>query len=146
MRKTCELLISAGVPGSKDHDETEESGQYPIAAQDLSKILQERGISVKFQHDREHRQYVSLHSAEVWLPIISVTSDLLAAVGGGLLSDVIRDFVFRPRATERKTLHVDYRIEDASGEVHHLKVDGDSEDVYPLIDKFEETWRDREGD
>lgn len=146
MSPTSGILISAGIPGTKKHDESKDVGEYPIAAQDLSKILRERGIPVEFQHDREHRQYVSLHSAELWLPIINTTTDVLVGLGGVLLSDLIRDLILRPGDTGPTTLHVEYYIADAKGDVHELKVTGDSAEVYPVIDRFEANWKHRDAD
>lgn len=146
MKARNAILISAGIPGTKKHDASSDVGEYPIAAQDLSKILRERGIPVDFQHDREHRRYVSLHSAELWLPVINITTDVLIGLGGALLSDLIRDLIFRPEDTESTTLHVEYYIADGEGQVHELKVIGNSDEVYPMIDRFEANWRRRDGD
>lgn len=146
MKPPSGILISAGIPGARKQDDPTDMGDYPIAAQDLSKVLRERGIPVEFEHDREHRRYVSLHSAELWLPIINTTADVLIGLGGALLSDLIRDLVPKPKDVKSTTLHVEYYIADATGQVHNLKVTGASDDVYPVIDRFEANWGRQNGD
>lgn len=133
----------AGVPGLEAHDAGASTGRYPAAAVDLSKLLKERGIPVTFQHERMHREYVSLHSADFWVPVLAVSSSVLVAAGGNLLSDLIRCLIGHGEPRASTQLHVQYRIVSSDGSDHTLDADGDAETVLGVIDSFEDTWRDR---
>jgi hypothetical protein len=83
--------ILAGMPSLPAF--TADSGKfpYPDTTVDIVKILRERSLEVSFEHSRDQRQYASLNAADIWLPIIQVTHELLVSIDGHLFADIIID-------------------------------------------------------
>lgn len=131
--KTVRLL--AGMPGVEGQEDGAPSVQYPTTSTDVAKLFRERGLEVQFEHDRSARQYLSLHSSDVWIPIIAVSLQVLQAVGEGLLTDVVQDLLGKQRTTT-STLHVTYRVTDSKGEREFTAI-GPGPDVLAAAEVFE---------
>lgn len=140
MRSMLETLpgvrIVAGTPGVSAAAGEGEIGRYPSSTTDIAKLLRERGLLVDFEHGRDKREYLSLHAADVWIPIIELTLETLLAVGSGLIGDVIGDWLKSGDATS-STLHVTYRVVDSDGVAQEYSAVGAADDVLRAIDRFE---------
>lgn len=136
MTEMCGVQIQAGLPGLPHFEVDNGKFPYPDTTVDIAKVLHERDIPVTFEHDREKRQYASLNAADIWLPIVQVTYELLLAVDAHLFASVIIDALGLDRA-KRSQLHVEYRATDRKGKEQILKIDGSGKDVLEAIDKFE---------
>lgn len=130
------VRILAGVPGAESADGGAGVGRYPSSTTDVSKLLRERGMSVEFEHDRAQREYTSLHSSDVWLPILEISSQVLLSIGTGLLTNVVQDWLGKP-AAEAATIHVIYRVVDSDGIAHEFSAVGPGREVMPALDVFE---------
>lgn len=126
----------AGTPGTGMHAHGNDSRRYPSITPDIAKVFRERSLEVEFEHDRASRQYLSLHSAEFWIPVVCVSLEVLRAVGEGLLTNVIQDFIGFRKA-ESSTLHVTYRITRADGEEQEFSAVGPGGEVLEAINAFE---------
>lgn len=129
------VRLLAGMPGVDGRASDPADRQYPSTATDVAKLLRERGLEVEFEHDRNERQYVSLHSADVWIPVLAVSLQVLQAVGEGLLTDVVQDLLGRQRA-KTSTLHVTYKITNSTGEQEFTAI-GPGADVLAAVEAFE---------
>jgi hypothetical protein len=108
VHEESQILICAGVPGKPGL--TVEGGRpYPDTAIDMAKAIRELGLTVSFEDDREDRKYVEYKAADVWLPILQVTVDVLTGISGGLFTMLIVNLLGLDKA-EESILHVEYRL------------------------------------
>jgi hypothetical protein len=135
-----EVLIRAGVPG-KPTLKVDYGRPYPNTTTDMAKLIAERGFTVAFEDERDQRSYVSFYAAELWVPILQVTSTVLAAAGANLLSALILDLIGSTERTDDKVkdtiLHVEYTVVDSKGNARNFKGSGAAPDVLDAIDAFE---------
>lgn len=129
------ITICAGMPSLPGY--TVDSGKfpYPDTTIDVAKVIAAHGITVSYEHDRENRQYASLNAADIWLPILQVTHELLIALGAHVLAEIIMGTLGSERANNGQ-LHFEYRVTDREGELQYLKIDGKGEDVLTAITLF----------
>ena len=130
------MHIVAGTPGAGDDAHGGGSTYYPSSTPDIAKIFRERNLKVEFEHDKADRQYLSLHSAEFWIPIVCVTLQVLQSVGEGLLTNVIQDWIGKEES-KTSTLHVTYRISRPDGEEREFSATGRGDEVMDAVDAFE---------
>src|SRR5689334_13474998 len=92
----------------------EEIGIYPVVSSDVAKIARERGLSVVFDHDREHRRYQVLEGADLWMPALEFGVVLVTGLGTNLLSDIIKELLSSRREDEESqqniVIHLDVQI------------------------------------
>lgn len=125
--------VATATPGKK--------GVYPPCASDFYKLLRERNVDVRFEHEKQDRELLSLHSAELWLPVLEIGGNILLAFGGSLFSDLVRDWlVLKKQPADETTLHVEFSVEK-DGSVHEFKADGNGADVLRAMEEFEEKWK-----
>lgn len=130
------VRIVAGTPGTGEDAHGSGSTYYPSSTPDVAKLFRERKLDVEFEHDRSDRQYLSLHSAEFWIPIVCVTLQVLQSVGEGPLTNVIQDLIGR-QESKTSNLHVTYRIRRPDGEEREFSAIGQGDEVMEAIDAFE---------
>lgn len=136
MTEANTVRLLAGTPGIAGPGDTgTSSAHYPSTSTDIAKLLRLRGLTVEFEHDRAARQYLSLHSSDVWIPIIAISLQVLQAVGEGLLTNVVQDLLGKQRARS-STLHVTYRVTDSVGEREFSAI-GPGADVLAAVEVFE---------
>ncbi|MET0978139.1 MAG: hypothetical protein ABWX63_04920 [Paeniglutamicibacter terrestris] len=125
--------VATPTPGKK--------GVYPPCASDFYKLLRERDVDVRFEHEKQDREYLSLHSAELWLPVLEIGGNILLAFGGSLFSDLVKDWLMlKKQPAEETTLHVEFSVAK-DGSVHEFKADGKGVDVLRAMEEFEEKWK-----
>lgn len=129
------ILICAGIPGNPDL-EVEGGRPYPETAIDLAKVVRERGLTVSFEDERNHRKYVEHKAADIFLPILQVASGILEGISGGLFTMVIADLLGADDA-KKSILHVEYRIVHPDGNIEEFKGVGPGEQVLEALDSFE---------
>lgn len=130
-----QILICAGIPGNPNL-KVEGGRPYPETAIDLAKVIRERGLTVSFEDERDHRKYVEHKAADVFLPILQVASSVLEGISGGLFTMVIAALLGADEAKE-SILHVEYRIADSDGNIEEFKAVGPGEQVLETLDSFE---------
>ncbi|WP_344459611.1 hypothetical protein [Kitasatospora kazusensis] len=134
------VLIRSGVPQAG----TQPSGAgfpYPSSAIDMAKIIRASGFEVKFEHEKSSRNYISLHGADQWLPVIQVAHELIIATEAHILSDWIISLLGREKA-HKDTLHIKYFVSMNDGTSKQLEMSGTGEDVLRALDTFEQDLRD----
>ena len=134
-----QVLICAGVPGMPNLA-VEGGRPYPDTAIDLAKLIRERGLIVSFEDEAGRRRYVQHNAADIWLPILQVTSDLLVGISGGLFTWLILDLLGADEA-DNSILHVEYRIADSDGNVEEFKASGPGKEVLEALESLERQLR-----
>lgn len=134
--RESQVLICAGVPWIPTLA-VEGGRPYPDTAIDLAKLIRERGLTVSFEDERERRKYVEHKVADVFLPILQVTRDVLVGISGGLFAMLIADLL-GVEGAKKSILHVEYRIVDSDGSVEEFKAVGAGEEVLEALDSFEQ--------
>src|SRR5262245_29205041 len=109
---------------------------YPATAIDLAKLIRERGLTASFEDEADQRRYVQHNAADIWVPILEVTRDLLIGISGGLFTQLIVDWLGSDEA-KKSILHVEYRIDDSDGNVKQFKAEGPGNEVLEALDSFE---------
>lgn len=113
-----QVLIRAGVPGKPDL-KVDHGKPYLNTTTDMAKLIAERGLIVAFEDERDERSYVAFYAAELWIPILQVTSAALAGAGGNLLSSLILELIGSGEEPEDEVpdtiLHVEYTVTDSKG-------------------------------
>ena len=144
MEETLEtdlVRIIGRLPNSTATASSGRKGVYPPCATDFYKLLRERGVNVRFEHEKQDREYLSLHSAEWWLPVMEIGGSLLMALGGSLASDVVKDWLaINKQPAKDAILHVEFSVVKDSN-VHEFKADGPGDDVLRAMEEFEEKWK-----
>lgn len=130
-----EILICAGIP-DKPGLVVEGGRPYPETAIDVAKVIRERGLTVSFEDERDHRKYVEHKAADVFLPILQVVVGVLEGISGGLFTMIIADLL-GPEEAKESFLHVEYRIADSDGNMEEFKAAGPGEQVLEALDSFE---------
>lgn len=138
---TDQVRIIGRLPNSTASPSPGKKGVYPPSAIDFYKLLRERDIDVHFEHAKQDREYLSLHSVEIWLPVLAIGGNLLLSIGGGLVSNLIYDWLaIKELPVEETELHVEFRVvkEDST---HEFKADGKASNVLRTLKEFEEKWK-----
>ena len=106
----------------------------------MAEIICRQGYTAAFEDDEAHRKYISLKAADIWLPILQVTQELLIAISGGLFTDLIEGLLGERKSNEG-ILHVEYRVVDREGQIRYFKASGRGEDVLKAANEFEDQVR-----
>lgn len=129
------VRILQGVPGRATPAEPQELGLYPSTTPDVAKLLRMQGLNVDFEHDRMHREYLTLHAAEHWLPIVEVSSRFLRDANGRMFTRLVEDFT---RVDGQDSiLHVRFRIRNDDESVREFSADGPARDFLVALGNFE---------
>ncbi len=131
-----EIRILRGIPGMAELEVNAQRSIYPDTAIDLAKVIRQDGYAVVFEDPEDRRMFVSHKAADIWLPIIQVSSDLLVGISGGLFTALILDLLGK-KDTEESILHVEYEVVDKKGNRRRLRSDGPGPDVIKAIAQFE---------
>jgi ribosomal protein L17 len=129
------VLILQGVPGRVTPAEPQELGLYPSSTPDVAKLLRSHGLNVDFEHDRMHREYLTLHAAEHWLPVVEVNSRFLRGANSRMFTRLVEDYILAVGADS--ILHVRFRIRNDGDSVNEFSADGPAKEVLVALGKFE---------
>lgn len=136
-----QVRIVGGMPNLNTKPSELGKGVYAPYASDFYKLFRERGVEVAFEHSKADREYLSLHAAEWWIPILEITESLLIATGGTLISETVREWLeLRRQRPEDSVLHVEFRVLDGDTS-REFKANGNGADVLEAIDRFGEQWK-----
>jgi large subunit ribosomal protein L17 len=130
------VRILQGVPGRATPAEPPGRGLYPSTTPDVAKLLRMRGLNVDFEHDRLHREYLTLHAAEHWLPIVEVSSSFLRNVNKRIFTRLVEDFAGVDG--QDSVLHVQFRIRNDDVSVREFCADGPVSDLLTALGNFED--------
>lgn len=135
------VLVRSGVPGM-DGDDADGEHLYPSATSDFVKLLQERGFTVEYEHERSDRTPVSYKAAELWLPILDFTMNVAANIPANIVATLIMDFFQGSRRKLGKSiLHVKYTMRDKDGEIVEFEANGEGSYVLDAMKEFDENAR-----
>lgn len=122
-----QVIIRPGVPGLGFEELDGGHAGYASSADDLVKLLRERGVATDFDRPREERLEVTHKAADVWLPVIEVVRDLAIGVLGGCIVELVKD--------EKTRLHAKVG-RSRRGATEWLELDGSRDEVIEAIDRF----------
>lgn len=152
-------MILPGVPGMESLRVDGDHVPYPDSTPDMAKVLREMGFDVRFTEPREARRYVGHKAWEIWLPVLVVTSEVLLALGSGILVEVVKSYFSNEVAPPDESgdeeqilnavladnkgaegqpyIHVDWRVELPDGREERFTASGDADAVLESLDGFE---------
>lgn len=138
------ILLCRGIPGMPGL--TVPSGKYPYpdTVTDIAKLIRERGFEAFYEDPREDRAIIAHKAADIWVPVMQVTSSLLLSVSSGLFTALILDLLGIAKG-QNSVLHVETRVLDEDGSVREFKADGTGGDVLRALDAFEGEFRNESG-
>lgn len=127
-----------GMAGVRDGDRI----PYPDSTIDFVKVAREHGLEPTFLDTPDERSFAGHKAAEQWLPILEWSSTLLTGVGGGLMVELLKDYLGMDGSSDAdvlqdQTLHVDWRVTRPDGSEERFVADGASSEVLEALNEFE---------
>lgn len=114
------------------------SREYTLNSSDISKLLFEKGIGVKFEHQESEREIVLLKSHDIWLPILAYSVEFIREIGIGVIADVLSSYVTLQNRDD-VVLHIQTEIEYPSGLRRVFSASGDADGVIRAQINFEKS-------
>lgn len=128
-----DVLVLPGLAG-KPHT-TDEDSVYPGVTTDVVKLLREMELRVDYWQPRESRKTIVRKGADIWIPILLFTEQVVANGGGTLLANAVTQLLGK-RAAERSVLHVKCGAASGEGQVEWFEAHGPGTDVLKALRQF----------
>ncbi|MFF5012263.1 hypothetical protein [Streptomyces sp. NPDC001165] len=128
------VKILAGCPGRPGMRMPSGAYAYPGSLPEFISGLEKSGITHTVEHSQDEIELIYPKGGEVWVPILSLGSDVLMNIGSGLLTSLLWDLIRSKGEVEGETLRLQWSVTNSDGSKRELKIDGPPQEVISAVE------------